>query len=210
MSKKDGGAGAIAAQTQANEQARQAQIQQGTDQINNTFDSQFTPDFYQQQYQNYMNYAQPQLDQQYADAQKQLTYSLARGGNLDSSARAAQDGVLQRTYDQNAQQIADQATAYKTQAQNNVEDARSNLISMLNSTGDATGAANQAVSRAASLSVPPAYSTLSNLFADFTNTLGGAQAQAQANYYANGGAIPNNMQTNLFTPNPGAVAVKGG
>jgi hypothetical protein len=206
MGKKSGGDGG-AGQARQDEQKRQDKIRQGTEHVNSVFDSQFNDDYFGKRQQSYLDYASPQLDKQYADAQKQLSFALARSGNSDSSARAAQLGDLQKLYDTNKQQVADQAISYGTQARNSVEDARSNLIQTLNSTGDATGAANSALARAAALSAPDAYSPLGQLFGAFTNGLGTQAALERANAYA--GTPAPRYQTGLFRANPSSVAVTG-
>lgn len=157
----------------------------------------FDDDFYNARKQSFIDYATPQLEDQYGDAQKELTYALARGGNLNSSARGEKLGDLQKLYDLNKQQVADQALSYETQARTAVEDARANLITTLNATGDAEGAASAALARSTALSQPAAYSPLSKLFADFTNTLGvqAAQERAQA---ASGGTYKSPYNTGLF------------
>ena len=154
--------------------------------------------------QAYIDYANPQLEQQYADAQKQLTFALTRGGLLDSSVRAEKTGELQKLYDVNKQKIADEALSHATQARNSVEDARSNLIATLNATGDAEGAASSAITRASALSQPAAYSPLSQLFADFTSGLGTQAALERANYYS-GGQTGARYSTGLFAPNNNSV-----
>ncbi|MCO5089881.1 hypothetical protein [Bosea sp. (in: a-proteobacteria)] len=186
MGKKGG------SQKQANvarweEQQRQDKIRAGTTRIDDLFNGQFTDDYFNNQRQSYLDYATPQLDDQYADAQKQLTYSLTRSGLLDSSVRADKEAELQKKYDLTKQQIADQAQSYSTDARNNVEKSRSDLITMLNTTGDAEGAANSAITRASALSQPQAYSPLTQLFADFTSTLGTQAAIERANAYAGSG-----------------------
>lgn len=167
---------------------------------------QFTSDYFDKVRKNYLDYATPQLDTQHADASKQLTFSLARSGLLDSSIRGQKEADLQKTYDLNKQQIADQAEAYKSKAQSDVESARSDLISQLNATGDAQGAANSAISRASALSAPAAYSPLSDLFASFTQGLGTQAALERANYYS-GGAVGSRYNTGIFAPSAGAVKV---
>lgn len=167
---------------------------------------QFTDDFYNKQKQAYIDYATPQLEDQYADAQKQLTYALARGGLLDSSVRGQKAGELQQQYDLNKQQIGDQALTYETNAKNSVEDARANLISSLNATGDAQGTVNSAISRASALSAPPTYSPLTQLFTDFTSALGTQAAVDKANALSGGGTTSTNG-TGLFAPNSNAVKV---
>lgn len=148
----------------------------------------FDDNFFSGRRQAYMDYASPQLADQYSEAQRQLTFALARNGTLDSSVRGAKVGELQKQFDLQKQQVADQAVASETTARNAVEDARANLIATLNATGDAEGAANSALARASALSQPAAYSPLSNLFADFTAGLGARTAQERADYYGGGGA----------------------
>lgn len=165
----------------------------------------FDDAFYDARQQSYIDYANPQLQDQYANAQKQLTYALARQGNLDSSARGEKVGELQKLYDINAQKIADDALSYKTSAKTSVEDARANLITTLNATGDADAAASQALARASTLSQGPSYSPLSQVFADFTNALGVQAAQERA-AAASGGSYAPTYNTGLFG-NTGRVTV---
>jgi hypothetical protein len=206
MGKKGGSKAAEkqAKQDRADEQARQQSIRDGTTKVNSIFDSQFTPDYYEGQKKAYSDYATPQLDDQYSDAQKQLTFALARGGNIDSSAAAGQTADLQKQYDLNKQKIADDALSYGAKAKTSVEDARTNLVSMLNSTGDAQGAATSAISRASALSQPAAYSPLTSLFADFTNALGTVAAQNRANTYGAGSGATG---ATTFGTNKNAVKV---
>ena len=167
----------------------------------------FGEDFFAGRKKAFMDYASPQLEDQYGDAQKELTFALARNGTLDSSIRGQKAGELQKTYDLNKQQVADKALSYETDARNSVEDARSNLIATLNATGDAQGAANSALSRAAALSQAPAYSPLTNLFGDFTSTLGTQAALEKANYYS-GGQTGARYSTGLFAPSASSVVNK--
>jgi hypothetical protein len=170
----------------------------------------FNDAYFDQKRQNYINYAAPQLEDQYAKAQKELTYSLARGGLTNSSARAEKVGQLQQLYDVNKQKIADDALSHSTEAKNAVEDARTNLIATLNATGDAEGAASSAINRASALSQPAAYSPLSQLFSSFTAGLGTQSALETANAYAGSGvgrAQIGRYNTGLFG-NQSAVQVK--
>ena len=182
---KKGGSNKQANQARAEELQRQNTIRDGTARIDNTFNSQFNDGFFDKRKTAFLDYATPQLEDQYADANKQLTYALSRSGLLDSSVRAQKEGELQKQYDLNKQQIGDQALSYSTEARTNVEKARSDLVTMLNATGDAEGAANSALSRATALSQPQAFSPLTQLFADFTSGLG-TQAQLERSYAAGG------------------------
>lgn len=193
-----------AAKARADEQARQERIRKGTTDINTTFDGQFNPAFYSARKQSFLDYANPQLEDQYGDAQRELVFSLDRAGLLDSSVRGAKTADLQKRYDLNKQQVGDQALSYENQTKASVEDARSNLIAMLNATGDAQGAANSAITRASALTQPAAFSPLSNLFADFTSTLGAQAALEKANYYS-GGQTGSRYNTGLFAPSKNSV-----
>jgi hypothetical protein len=162
------------------EEERQQRIRQGTARVGQIFGSNFNDEFFGKQRDNYLNYATPQLNQQHEDAGRELTFALDRSGNLDSSSRADLSAELQRRYGIERQAIADKGLEYQNNSRNSVEDARANLISMLNVTGDAEGAANDAIRRASALSQPAAYSPLSNLFLDFTNSLGAPFAAQRA------------------------------
>jgi hypothetical protein len=191
-------------QARADEQARQAQIRAGTERIGGIFDSQFNDQFFDGRRQAFLDYARPQLEDQFGDAQKQLTFALARGGNLDSSVRGQKSAELQKQFDLNQQQIADKALASSTESRNAVEDARGNLVATLNATGDAQGAANSAMTRASALSQPVAFSPLTQLFADFTGGLGQQAALERADSLFGrgvGGTPVSRYDTGLFGTN---------
>jgi hypothetical protein len=158
----------------------------------------FDEDFFKNRRQAYIDYATPQLQKQFQDAQRELTYSLDRGGNLASSTNATQTADLGTLYKTNEQAVADKALGYETEARTAVEDARSDLVKTLNATGDAEGAATSAINRASALSRPDTYTPLSQLFADFTSGLGTqaalerAEASSRKNYAK--------YDTGLFAP----------
>jgi hypothetical protein len=194
-----------AERARAEEEARQARIRKGTKSINETF-GQFDDKFYGDIRDAFVNFGQPQLDDQFRDASEKNTYDLARSGTLDSSIRADRTADLQKQYDIQRQDLVDKARGYETEARNNVERARGDLISMLQVTGDATGAANSALTRAATLATPPSYSPLGQLFQDTTAMLGQQMAQERA--FALGlGPRPRNS-TGLFGPSGGGGSVK--
>lgn len=205
MGGKSGGNEAALARQE--EQERQERIRQGTQKVNTIFDGQFNDDFFQKQQQNYINYAMPQVDDQRAKASKELLFSMDRAGQLEGSARADLSGELQKRYELQNQKVRDDGLAYGTQARTQVEGARNDLISMLNATGDAEGAAKSAIARSAALSQPAAYSPVANLFADFTGALNTQAAAERAHYY--GGAPRPTFSTGLFAPRSGAVSVNG-
>lgn len=197
-----GGGDGGAAQARADEEARQGRIRTGTKSIADQFDTQFTPQYFDKQRDNYLAYASPQLGDQFADASKELTYALARSGTLNSSSRASLSAELDKRKGLLEQQVKDQANSYRTDAMNNVEGARTNLVQTLNATGDADAAASSAVARAQALSQAPSYSPLTQLFADFTSGLGTQAAAEKA--YSVGGPKPT-YSTGLFGTPSGSI-----
>ena len=204
MAKKGGSdnSGQMAAQQEAQ---RQQQISSGTDAINNTFDSQFTPDYYSKIASGYEQYADPQLDSQFKSTQKSLAFNLARDGNLDSSTAGDQQASLQQQYQANKLGIANQAQSYANTAQSNVEASRTNLINSLNSTGNASQSANLAADQASALAATPSYSALGDLFSTTTSALA-TQANAERTAAISGGLYSSPYSTGLFA-NPGGVKV---
>lgn len=196
-----GGGGSSASSNEAalarqQEDARQAEIRRGRSAIDQTF-SQFNDDFFARNRQAFNDFALPQLDEQFGDASRNLSFDLARSGLLDSSVRGEQSNRLQRLYDQNAQQVTNEALSREQQQRNAVEDARGGLVSMLQATGDAQGAANQAMSRAAILSAPQPFQPLGQLFTDFTAGLGTQAAMERAEAMS-GGRFQARYNTGLF------------
>lgn len=170
----------------------------------NTFKG-FNSDFYKSIRDSYSNYATPQLEDQLADARKQLTFALTRSGLLDSSTRATKGAELEKQAGIARQGIADTAVSTENQARNNVEAARADLISQLNTTGDDQLAVTGALNRLQSLSQPQQFSPLSGLFANFTAGLGAQAAAERAQYYS-GGTVKAPFNTGLFAPS-GSVKV---
>jgi hypothetical protein len=178
------------------EEARQAEIRQGRERINTTF-GQFDDNFFAGRRQAFQDYAMPQLDQQFGDASRDLTFDLTRSGLNNSSVRGEQSGRLQRLYDENRQQVDNEALSREQQARNAVEGARGNLIGLLQTTGDAQGAANQALTRASMLSAPEPFSPLGQMFNSFTQTLG-TQAALERSAAMSGGRYQPRYNTGLF------------
>lgn len=195
----------IAEDTRRDELARQERIRQGTASINSQFDSTFTPGFFTDRRAKFVAYAEPQLEKQYGNAQKELTYSLARNGLLDSSVRADQTGELVRQYDIQKQQVASQAIDEETKARNAVEGARGDLLLQLQATADANGAAQGAINRSAALTQESAYQPIGDLFGTFVDTLGKQAALERAAAF--GAPVTPRFRTGLFTPSAGAMKV---
>lgn len=204
LSKKGGtDTGSEVALARSEEQARQQAIRDGTSKIDSLFGGQFNDDFYAGRAKSYENYALPQIADQFGDASKELTFSLARRGALDSTSRASLATELEKRRALQEQGVKDQARTFANTAKANVEGARADLVNTLNATGDVDSAVRGATARAQVLSAVPGYSPISSLFADFTAGLG-QQAAAERAFAYGAGPRPA-VNTGLFGPRSGSV-----
>lgn len=156
-----------AADMRAAEAARQAKIQTGMSSINKTF-NQFNDAFYQNRFNDYINFAMPQFNQQFSDSNRALTFALARQGIDQSSEGARRFGKLINEANISRQGVVDQAYAAENQARKAVEDARSGLVADLYASANPTAAASASVHRAAYLAQPQGYSPIGQLFSNVT------------------------------------------
>jgi len=79
----------------AEEEARQGRITQGKENIDAAFAG-YGDDFYSGIASDYMNYANPQITDQYTDAMKALRIALARSGQMQSSERIDRENDLKK------------------------------------------------------------------------------------------------------------------
>ena len=176
------------------EEERQKAIKQGTDIVNKTFAS-FTPEFYQQRQQAFLDWASPQLNDQYEQAQKDLTYALARQyGTLDTSIAADRQAKLAAQRALAESQISSQAIDYETQSREAIENQRNALLMQVQGGADPATAANLALKQSELLSAPQTYAALGDLFSNVTEGLASANypygiwGQPPTTGYGKGGA----------------------
>jgi hypothetical protein len=167
----------------ADEIARQGRIKQGTAGINANFAG-FDDTFYKGFTDTLMSYYQPQLDQQFGDAQDRMTYGLADAGMLRSSVAGKESARLTSSYQDNLAQILADSTGQTDALRTNIGNERNSLVSMLNATGDADRASNEALSRSQQIfQAQPKTSLLPDVFAGAANAYGGYR-QTQNNQQA--------------------------
>jgi hypothetical protein len=141
---------------------RQQNIAEGQGIISELF-GQFNDDFYNQRSQSYVDYARPQLDQQYNQAMQGLVRSLARTGNLNSSVRGQSMADLRDQYNRGLFSITDQGNRYANDARSSIEMARGNLLSQNATLADPGTVRSLAQSQASSLSGSPSFTPLQSL-----------------------------------------------
>ena len=159
-SRGDGGA----AERRRAEEERQARIRAGdektTDQLKGFDDA-----FYDNRRNAYLDFAKPQVTDQYEDAFKQLTLALADSNLLNSSAAARRRADLLKKKGEYERQIGSKANEYANTARSQVESAKSDLRSQNMNIANPTLVAANAAQRARSLNEVPVFDPLVNLFA---------------------------------------------
>jgi len=148
------------------EAARQAQIAQGASRINQTFDSRFNDDFYGGIKQSALDYYNPQLERQIEDARRNLTLSLARSGNLQSSEMARRKALFDEEIGQAELDVANRARGYADDSRNRVASARSNLLRQNSAMGG--GGGQLALAQADALANTPTFDPLGAMFQNVT------------------------------------------
>lgn len=182
---------AAAAQQAADAAQQQATIANGQQQITGLF-SQYTPAYYQGLAQDYSNYYNPQLQDQYTKAQQQQLFSNANSGNINSSAGAYENAQLEKQEGEEQQQLDSSAQDYSQQAQQQVAGVQSNLTNQLLATSSTAGISPDALNQIHIQNVQ-SMAPLTNLF----TTAGTAAAGASNNGISSGlfGVSPTSSST---------------
>jgi hypothetical protein len=202
MSGGDNGSSQAARQ----EQERQNVVNGDSRYVKSLFDGQFTDDFFNKRQQAYLDYANPQLQDQYGKAKQALTFNLADNGTLNSSTRAQQQGQLQKLFDTNQRAVNDQAVNTENSARDAVNSAETGLLNQISSTGYQQGSIAGNDARISWLSTPDTYSPLGDLFGGFTSALK-TQSQLEAAAALSGGLSGKPaISLGLFGPSKSAVS----
>jgi hypothetical protein len=175
MSSGGGGDGGAAAARQR-EQERQQQVREARARVDRIFSGgedspgAFGDDYFNQYQQDYLGYYKPQLEKKRNDAREQLTHQLADRGVLESSVANKRFGDLTERYGERMGELQNKAETAVAQKRSDVEQARTSLYNLAQSSADPSLAASQAQARVSSLKSPPQYSPIGNVFADLINS----------------------------------------
>lgn len=172
------------------EDARQGRIAQGTTNIDNAFEG-YNDDFFTGYQNDYSNYYNPQLDDQFTDANKKLTLQLAQTGNLTGSVGANQLADLQKHYDGQKTAIAGRAVDASNNLRGNIDNRKTQLYSSNRAAADPGNAASAAASAATSLQPAQESSPLANMFGDFFSNIGNNSAIKNKQSYNQGTGVQN-------------------
>jgi len=161
-----GGSDNSAAIAREAERKRQIRISDGSLRVDDAFKG-FNDSFYKGVSDDYNAHYTPLLEEQYADAQKNATFRLADQGGIDSSAGAKLMADLFEKYQNQRNDISQQAVNASTQQKSSVASDRANLVAQLEAGGSVQSAANNAINSANSLNdYGNNYQSLENIFAD--------------------------------------------
>lgn len=154
------------------EEKRQGRIKQGINNIDLAFED-FNDGYFRNYKNDFQNYYLPQLDEQYGDAKKGMTFNLARSGNLKASTAGDQFGKAEGKYLNARTDIANKALDAANVLRGRIEDQKSNLYALNASSADPGMAISRASAAQSMLSQPQGYSPLGDVFASLLNS--GAQ-----------------------------------
>lgn len=149
------------------EAARQASVDAGMGAINKKF-SGFDDKFYNGVQTDYTNAATPGMMRDYQATKNNLTYALARGGILNSSAANQQNNSLQTELGKNESQIAQNAAGQANAVRGKVNAEKGQLINQLEASGDPASITAQSDAAVSQMRAPSAIQPLGNLFSDWS------------------------------------------
>jgi hypothetical protein len=161
------------------EKARQANIQRGMSDIDQKF-SKFDDKFYNQRAEDYTKAQTPRMMEDFNTTKNNLTYALARSGNMNSSTGVNRNTSLNTTLADNESQIANNAQGQANDLRGKVATQKGQLVSELEASGDPAATAIQSNAAMSQLRAPSAIQPLGNMFADWSN-LYLAKQYSQAN-----------------------------
>lgn len=152
-----------------NEAARQARITKGQGQLDDMF-SQYDDKFYHEKGKAYTQFAEPQMQQQFDATKKNLAFSLARNGILNSSTASERNNSLQTEMAKNQGTIANSAQGVENDLRNKMAQARGDLTQQLVSSGDPSMVMSNASAATAAMRAPTPMQPLGQMFQDWSNT----------------------------------------
>ena len=188
-----------AAQARDNENLRQGRIKEGRAGIDRAFKQIENPNdaFYQRYGQSIKDYYYPQLQKQYADANKELTYRLADAGTLRSSGAADATADLNLQNDMNIANMNAKMDSAKADLRNRVASEKNTAINQLSATEDPDIALTTALNGVKQINLSqPDLSPLANIF----NVATVGAANAMRSWQQGGGGAPGFGQSNGGAP----------
>lgn len=179
-----------AARARQEETARQGRVAQGMEQIGGVFAP--LEDTLAGRRETLEGFYLPQLDERFSDAQENLSFGLARAGQLTSSTAGKRQGKLGELFGLERAKVDADISADVAATRGRMNSQRSALEAALRSSGDATAATNGALASAMTFREDqPTLNPIGNVFYGIAEGIGGLRDGYEA------GRI-----RRLATPNP--------
>jgi hypothetical protein len=124
----------------------------------------FQEPFYEKRAQDYVNFALPQLAQQYQSNRNAMLFGLANRGLGGSTVQGQASSNLEREAGKGRQTIADTGLEQANQLRRDVESARQQAVNQLYQSADPAQALQGAVRAASSFRAPSTFAPITNLF----------------------------------------------
>lgn len=170
------------------ENERQYLVDLGKISIDKRF-SKFGDDYFKDYRNDYTGYYNPQVEEQFDKTGDKLVATLADRGMLESTVGNASRADLTKEYGKAKQNIANEALDASNKLRTQVEQSKSNLYAVNESSADPMSVNAQAQGAATTLVAPPTYSPLGQIFASaltpFQNYMQSAQSAPTRNYTSN-------------------------
>jgi hypothetical protein len=172
-----------ARKAEADAAAKRAAMTEGLGKINSQFAG-FDEPYYQGLQTNYLNYANPQIEQSQLKAQTGLRSALANKGKLHSSTDAAQQGELATTYGGIFRDAQTKSLDYANQQRGQVQSAKQNSIAQMYGSESPDVGLQAASGAVGALQTGPAFEPISALLGqaaryatmDYNNSLWNGQS----------------------------------
>jgi|GEM_PF-6801358 len=178
-----------AAQVAKDAADHRAAMASGLDSINKSYAG-FDDPYYKGLQTSYLDYANPQIQQNQATAQTALRSALANKGKLHSSTDAMQQGNMATTYGGIFRDAQSKSLDYANQQRDAVNAAKQSSISQMYSSESPDVGMQAAAGNTAALKTAPAYEPISGLL--------NQAAKYAANDYQN--SLYNGQSYGLFSP----------
>ena len=148
-----------------------------------------------------MDYYLPQIEDQFGEANKQLTYKFARQGALNSTAAGDEKAKLQEQYDLQRAGVTNNASDAERAARDDVSSTKSRLYNYADSAADPASVNSQLSTETARVrSAVPQLTPIGKVFTDYLSpvisTIGTGLASEAAGYPGMRTGIFNNTRNN--------------
>lgn len=147
----------------------------------------FGPNFYAQRAQDYIDFAMPQVGQQFRDTQNAVMYGLANRGILGGSADRTASRNLNRALFSAERQVEDTGLAQADDLRDRVEATRQTLKNQLYQSADPAGGTSAAIEAVSRFQRPSSFVPISNMFSNLLNQYATTRLLSD---YRSGGLYP--------------------